>query len=137
MGKNQVGYGIVCGFGPSIAHFPELAPGGVTIAVTANDILHSRSSVADIFSEVLASFGYAPAWPSVPMRVWADAARLARSEEVKPFLESFGGIQALRQKLSNARGRGAGEQEPTGKLGACASGITSACRAVPFGCCSA
>merc|ERR1712194_616814 len=126
MGR-QVGYGIVCGLGPCIAHFPDLAPGGVTVAVMANDVLHGRAAVAELFSEVLVGFGYEPAWPSVPMRVWADASKMARSKEVEPFLQSFGGIQALKQKL-DASGRTTKAKDTSTRCGAC--------RTLPVGCCA-
>merc|ERR1712217_517777 len=128
--KPQVGYGIVCGFGPCIAHFPELTPGGVTVAITANDVLHGREVVAEVLNEVLVQFGYTASWPLVPLRVWADAALLARSPDVEPLLQSFGGLQALKKAIDDHRRGSAMEQDKSG----CVVGIKNWCRSVPLGC---
>ena len=38
-------------------HFPDLANGGVTIAITVNDVLRGRSAAAELAAEVLAEYG--------------------------------------------------------------------------------
>jgi len=98
--SRQGGYGIVCGLGPCVVHFPSIAAGGVTVAVMVNDVLRGREVVAELVAEVLAGYGYAPAWTSMPMRVYADAGRMARSKELEPLLNSFGGLKNLVGSLS-------------------------------------
>jgi len=105
LGRRRGGYGIVCGFGPCVVHFPDLASGGITIAVTVNDVLRGREAAAELLAEALKSFGYAPTWTSAPVRVLADAIQLSRSETVAPLVQSLGGIRAVKESLYGA-GRG-------------------------------
>lgn len=111
LGSRPGGYGVVCGFGPFVAHFPDLGTGGVTIAVTVNDVLRGREAVAELVKEALSGYGFSPSWPSVPMRVMLEAVKLARSEEAAPLLKSFGGIQALRKNFNEGNAAAA----PTAK----------------------
>jgi len=73
----QEGYGVVCGFGPCVVHFPGLAPGGVTIAVTVNDVTWGQEATSEVLTKVLAHYGYAPAWTSIPMRIMMEVASWA------------------------------------------------------------
>jgi len=70
----QEGYGVICGFGPCVIHFPGIAPGGVTIAVTVNDITWGREVASSVAAQVLAHYGYAPGWTSIPVRVMMEVA---------------------------------------------------------------
>jgi len=97
------GFGVVCGFGPCVAHFPDLAPGGVTLAVMVNDVLRGREVAAELVTAALSGYGYAPSWVSIPMRVYIDLGRLAQSPEAQPLLQSFGGLQALKNSFDSSR----------------------------------
>lgn len=103
LANRKAGYGIICGLGPCVAHFPDLAPGGVTVAVVVNDVLRGREAAAELMKEALATYGYAPTWTSTPMRVMMDASRLARSKEAEPIVNGFGGLQALKASFDKAR----------------------------------
>lgn len=109
LGSRRGGYGVVCGFGPCVVHFPDLVPGGVTVAVLVNDVLRGREAVAETLKEVFGFYGFAPSWTSVPLRVWADATRMAMSPETEPLVRSVGGLDGLRQAL------GGREAAPTPK----------------------
>mmetsp|Transcript_115232 Transcript_115232/g.366292 ORF Transcript_115232/g.366292 Transcript_115232/m.366292 type:complete len:1132 (-) Transcript_115232:97-3492(-) len=123
-GRSVTGFGIVCGLGPCLAHFPGLgSDGGLTVAITVNDVLHGRAVAAELMSEVLSGFGYCPAWTSMPMRVMADAARLARSEELEPLMK-MGGLQATRAGLLDAS-RGAPSAEASKAAPVCCAGLLS------------
>lgn len=95
VGRHRQGYGVVCGFGPSVCHFPDIAEGGLTVAVTVNNVLTGRGVAAELIAEVLSGFGYAPAWPSIPVRVMADAAKLVRSPQVAPLVANVGGLGGI------------------------------------------
>lgn len=103
LASRQGGYGVLCGFGSCVAHFPDLAPGGVTVAVLVNDVLRGREAAAELVAEALSGYGYAPAWTSMPMRVLVDAGRLARSKEAEPLVQAVGGLQALKSHFDAAR----------------------------------
>jgi len=98
-GETQSGYGVVCGLGPCVVNFPSLGQGGVTIAVMVNDVLHGRAAAAELLAEALVGFGYKPAWTSMPVRIMADAVRMARGHELEPLVKSMGGLPALRANL--------------------------------------
>lgn len=110
LGRRYQGYGVVCGFGPCVLHFPELA-GGLTIAVTVNDVIHGRAAAAELVAEVLAHYGCRPLWTEMPMRTKVDAMRLATSSDLEPLVSAMGGLQALQASLSACRGvEGAAER---------------------------
>lgn len=115
--RSRSGFGIVCGFGPSVAHFPDLAPGGVTIAVMVNDVLRGREVAAELMAEGLADYGYAPTWPAVPVSVLADAARLLQSEQAGLLLQTVGGLRGLQRGLRGQSSSKAGSR--CGGLSAC------------------
>eukprot|EP00439_Symbiodinium_sp_Y106_P000483 s289_g1.t1 len=96
----QSGYGVICGLGPSVAHFPELAPGGVTVAVLVNDVLHGRQAAAELMRVALSEFSVAPAWPDLTLNVLADARQMAQSPDAAPLMESVGGVEGLRKMLN-------------------------------------
>mmetsp|Transcript_81499 Transcript_81499/g.252994 ORF Transcript_81499/g.252994 Transcript_81499/m.252994 type:complete len:595 (+) Transcript_81499:1-1785(+) len=124
LANRQGGFGVVCGFGPCVAHFPDLAPGGLTVAVTVNDVLRGREAAAELLAEVLSVYSYAPAWTSMPMRVLVDAGRLARSKEAEPLLQAFGGVQALKNAIESAKAANAtepGSQPPRPRQKCCGS----------------
>mmetsp|Transcript_15579 Transcript_15579/g.30169 ORF Transcript_15579/g.30169 Transcript_15579/m.30169 type:complete len:1061 (-) Transcript_15579:276-3458(-) len=131
--SRQGGYGIVCGFGPCVVHFPSIAAGGVTVAVMVNDVLRGREVVRDLITEVLAGYGYVPAWTAMPMRVLVDAGRLTRSKELEPLLDSVGGLRNIIGGLSMEGGT---ENAPyTGKRGQARRGSQSGCMAYIGRCC--
>jgi len=82
--RRRQGVGMVCGLGPCVLHFPDLAPGGVTIAVTLNDVLHGRVACAQIVSEVLAHYGAAPSWTHTPVRVISEVRDLVKAAGIAP-----------------------------------------------------
>jgi hypothetical protein len=92
----QRGFGVACGLGPCVVHFPGLGRGGVTVAVMLNDVLRGREVAAELFSEVLRNYGYTPEWPEMPMRVIVDAMRLKDSPEAEPLMKSLGGLGGLK-----------------------------------------
>jgi len=110
LASRQGGYGIVCGLGPCVVHFPSIAAGGVTVAVMVNDVLRGREVVAELITDVLAGYGYAPAWTSMPMRVLVDAGRLAQSQELEPLLDSMGGLSNLMDTLRVAKDTHVGKE---------------------------
>lgn len=126
--RMQRGYGVVCGFGPCVLSFPDLA-GGVTIAVTVNDVLRGREVVAELAKYVLSTFGYVPTWPDMPMRVMVDAGRMARSEVAQPLLRSLGGLKLLRGGPNSG-------QTPTPAC-CCTAGCAGGLLALGTRCCSA
>jgi len=90
------GYGLVSGFGSCVMHFPDLAEGGITVAVTVNDVLRGREAAAILLKDIFSTYGYAPAWLSIPAAaVLLDAAKLARTEPAASLLKSAGGIQGI------------------------------------------
>lgn len=72
-------------------HFPNLAPGGVTIAVTLNKVTGGREAAVKIVSEVLAQYGYAPVWTSLPMRVIMDLTKTYGPQVTKFFWSQIPG----------------------------------------------
>lgn len=100
--SRQQGYGVSCGLGPCVVHFPGIA-GGLTIAVTANDVLHRGEVVDTIFSEILAPYGYVPVWPKRPRRVTRDAAKLAVA--AAPLLRWLGDLRSLAELNGSPAGR--------------------------------
>jgi len=124
--SRQGGYGIVCGLGPCVVHFPSIAAGGVTVAVMVNDVLRGREVVAELIRDVLGGYGYVPAWTAMPMRVLVDAGRLARSEELAPLLNSMGGLSNLVNSLSVDR---TADTPYKGKQGRLRCGSQSGCMA--------
>eukprot|EP00930_Biecheleria_cincta_P032493 TRINITY_DN22555_c0_g1_i1.p1 TRINITY_DN22555_c0_g1~~TRINITY_DN22555_c0_g1_i1.p1 ORF type:complete len:1072 (+),score=218.92 TRINITY_DN22555_c0_g1_i1:23-3217(+) len=128
LGHRQGGYGVVCGFGPIVAHFPDLAPGGVTLAVLVNDVLHGRQAVTELLQAALQGFGVVPTWPSMTMSVMADAHKLAHSPEAAPLVDKVGGIEGLKKMLdlSVAAEAPAGKSSPEarGRCGGCGEGVT-------------
>merc|ERR1712070_1216082 len=96
LSAHRGGFGIVSGFGPCVVHFPDLAPGGITVAVMVNDILHGREAAATLLNEVLAVYGYTAAWTMVPLSVVVDAGRLANSKGAEPLLKSLGGLESIK-----------------------------------------
>jgi len=97
LGSKQHGFGVVCGLGPCVAHFPDLGQGGITVAVMVNDVLKGREAAAELVAEALSGFGYAPQWPEMPMRVVLDASRVAKSKEAEPLLKLVGGAAPMLQ----------------------------------------
>eukprot|EP00927_Polykrikos_kofoidii_P053494 TRINITY_DN4808_c0_g1_i1.p1 TRINITY_DN4808_c0_g1~~TRINITY_DN4808_c0_g1_i1.p1 ORF type:complete len:1265 (-),score=222.84 TRINITY_DN4808_c0_g1_i1:176-3907(-) len=88
--RQKRGYGIICGLGPCVMHFPDIAAGGVTIAVTLNDVLRGRESAIQLISEVLSHFGYKPTWTRIPLRVVNEARQvLASSSSTAPMLRQL------------------------------------------------
>jgi len=75
-GKPQQGYGVVSGLGPCVMHFPDLGQGGVTVAVTVNNVLHGRMDAARLVREVFAHYGYKPTWTHIPIHVAMETGRL-------------------------------------------------------------
>jgi len=108
----QSGYGVVCGLGPTVAHFPELVPGGLTVAVVVNDVLHGRQAAAELMRTVLRDFGVAPSWPNISMSVLADAHQLARSKDAAPLMAQIGGEEGLQRMFNLYR-------EQTGQANRC------------------
>lgn len=94
--KRQRGFGVACGLGPCVIHFPGLGAGGLTVAVTVNDVLRGRDAAAALCREVLSFHGYTPEWPNIPLRVIADARRLSQSKEGEPLMRNLGGMDGLR-----------------------------------------
>jgi len=72
--RAQEGFGVFSGFGTCVVHFPGLAPGGLTVAVNVNDATWGQEASSQVLAEVLAVYGYAPAWTSMPVRVMMDIA---------------------------------------------------------------
>jgi len=109
--SQQEGYGVMCGLGPCVMHFPGLrrstanGEGGVTIAVLVNDVLHGRDGVAEILEHILSEYGYQPVWTNLPIDVLIDARRLSQSSEVVPFLKSAGACNAIIEELHPLRER--------------------------------
>mmetsp|Transcript_2066 Transcript_2066/g.4682 ORF Transcript_2066/g.4682 Transcript_2066/m.4682 type:complete len:1044 (-) Transcript_2066:377-3508(-) len=88
--SRRYGYGVVCGLGPCVMHFPDLAEGGVTIAVLVNDVLRGREASARLVAEVLASYGYRPTWQRVPLRAMAEVGQLlAKNPMAAPLLKQL------------------------------------------------
>jgi len=110
--SHQRGYGVACGLGPCLVHFPGLA-GGLTVAVMVNDVIKGRDTAAALFREVLSFYGHAPEWPEIPLRVIADAGRLAQSKEAAPIMKSLGGFGGLRSLKDNLTGAKPKQQSPS------------------------
>ncbi|CAL1136337.1 unnamed protein product [Cladocopium goreaui] len=53
-GYQQTGYGVVSGFGPVFASFPNL---NLTVAVLVNDVIHGRRASEELLTTVLSNFG--------------------------------------------------------------------------------
>lgn len=101
----QDGYGVICGFGPCVLHFPDMAPGGVTIAVTVNDVTWGHESASELIARALAHYGYAPAWTSIPVRIMMEVASWAAhmgKAQLPGMMQSA--RAGLRSKLSAACG---------------------------------
>eukprot|EP00931_Biecheleriopsis_adriatica_P101627 TRINITY_DN76726_c0_g1_i1.p1 TRINITY_DN76726_c0_g1~~TRINITY_DN76726_c0_g1_i1.p1 ORF type:complete len:1098 (-),score=252.89 TRINITY_DN76726_c0_g1_i1:40-2934(-) len=122
LGSQAIGYGVVSGFGPLVAHFPDLAPGGVTLAVTVNDVLRGRQAAAELVSAALRDFGVVPAWPDMSMQALADAAQVARSPDVAPLLDNFGGFEGL-QKLLSLQQAAESTEQAAARGSCCTSGM--------------
>merc|ERR1712187_73892 len=124
--RRQQGYGIVCGLGPCVIHFPDLAQGGVTIAVMVNDVLRGREVAADLVAEVLASYGYKPTWSRMPIPVATEAARIVtQSSLAAPLLKQVatGETSALQQAAAMAETMNRCAQcVPSRKLASCVCG---------------
>jgi len=123
LANRQGGYGVVCGFGPCVAHFPDLATGGVTVAIMVNDVLRGREVAAELMTQVLSKYGYAPAWTSVPLRVMVDAVRMSKSQPTQSLIASMGGIKALQRGLGQQP-----EQRTPSRCGGCTGGLHKATR---------
>lgn len=75
--SSKRGFGIVSGMGPCVLHFPDICEGGLTISILVNNVLRGREAAAQLVATVLEEYGYVPTWTRMPLRVIADAGRLA------------------------------------------------------------
>lgn len=91
-GYQQTGYGVVSGFGPVFASFPQL---NLTVAVLVNDVIHGRRASEELLTTVLSNFGVAPSWSNMTLNVLSDAAKMANSTDAAPLLDALGGIEGL------------------------------------------
>lgn len=111
--RRQEGYGVVCGLGPSVAHFPGLAGGeGVTVAVMVNNVLRGRDVAARLTTEVLSGYGYRPVWPRMPLHVMREARDKLSQDEM--------GASIIRE-LARIEGRGGSN------CGGCLAGLQPCC----------
>jgi len=100
-GYHHTGYGVVSGFGPVFATFPQL---NVTVAVLVNDVIHGRRASEEILQTVLQNFGVAPSWPQMTLNVLSDAAKMANSSDAAPLFDAVGGIEGLSQLMELSSG---------------------------------
>jgi len=118
--KPRQGYGVVSGLGPCVMHFPDLAEGGVSIAVTVNDVLRGRKAAALLVTEVCSYYGHKPTWTGIPLRVTIEAGRILKESNM-----SVSVLQQLLQDGSTETNQSCG--------GACASGCSKilSCSCLP------
>merc|ERR1712232_1145641 len=82
-------------------HFPDLADGGVSVAVTVNNVLQGRKAAAQLVTDVFAHYGYAPTWTRIPLRVTIEAGRLLAESKMAASL-----LQQLLKDGSSERQQG-------------------------------
>lgn len=121
--RSSQGCGVVCGFGPVVAHFPDAAPDGLTVAVTVNDVLHGRTAATELVREAVAAFGFKPGWSRMQSHVVADGLRLVGSGELDPLTSSIGGLHkflpALDSKLVSMATMASEKKRLAQKCGEC------------------
>lgn len=100
-GYQQTGYGVVSGFGPVFASFPNL---NLTVAVLVNDVIHGRRASEELLTTVLSNFGVAPSWSNMTLNVLSDAAKMANSTDAAPLLDAVGGIEGLSRLMELGSG---------------------------------
>merc|ERR1712224_320998 len=103
-------------------NFPDLAEGGVSVAVTVNNVLQGRKAAAELASLVLSHYGYRPGWTQIPLRVTIETGRILAESKMAQSL--------LKQMLQE------GNDENNRKRASCASGCLSLA-ASSCKCCSA